>query len=161
MEIFCTVKSAIDSGDTVECSVFMLQRLKLEPGMQLDQRRDTGEGPATVASWEFIRQTDKSIILKKGDLGADFIEPADGFYAPIPVKSAPAPQEELPMSQEPVSKSENAVSVLMFAGKNWKWVPTNLDFWADYAQVGELTINGKAYTIFKLAEGFAAKEKVS
>ena len=71
------------------------------------------------------------------------------------------------MSQEPVSKSENAVSVLMFAGKNWKlaspkkWVPTNLDFWADYAQVGELTINGKAYTIFKLAEGFAAKEKVS
>ena len=163
MDIFCTVRSATDNGDNVECSVFMLRRLNLKPGVQLDQRRDTGEGPSIVASWEFVSQTDKTLVLKKGDLGAYFIEQSDGFYANVPedVIAEHKTEEHQPMNQDIASQS-----VLIFAGKNWKlaspkkWVSASI-LLDETAHVGELSINGKQYDIFKLNEGFAAKEKAS
>ena len=57
-------------------------------------------------------------------------------------------------------------AVLIFGGKNWKlaspkkWVAASLSL-DGLAAVGELAINGKEYIIYKLTEGFAAKEKAA
>jgi hypothetical protein len=166
MDLFCTVKSATDNGDRVECSVFMLQNLRLEPGTQVDQHRETNGESVIVASWELVEQTNTTLILKRGELGAEAIDIADGFYAQLPVEVKPSKKD--PMEYK-ITKNgpPPPEAVLVFAGKNWKlaspkkWVPTTgLDL-GSCQKVGELTIHGKLYHVFKLNEGFAASQSAS
>lgn len=152
MEILCTTKSAVNNGETVECSIFLLQDWKLEPGTIVEQRRNTGQEIETVARWELVAITPKSLILKRVILGAESIEMADYFYAMPPIET------------KPVVTSLQSTPVLVFGGKNWKlaspkkWVPANLVV-EGYPSVGELNIEGKDYVVLKLTDGFAARLK--
>jgi hypothetical protein len=152
MELFCTAKSAVEVGDTIECTAFILRDRKLEPGTKLEQRRDGDEGPMVIASWELVELTTKSLILKKGDGSMDSIQSADGFYVEALIEEKPI---EVP-----------TMSVLVFSGKNWKlasakkWVPMDLAV-DGCPSVGEMSIGGKEYVILKLAEGFAARLKTA
>lgn len=40
MEMFCTIKTAIQVGENVECSAFVLQRKSLAKGTEVQQLRD-------------------------------------------------------------------------------------------------------------------------
>lgn len=154
MELLCTAKTAVDNGETVECSVFMLRDWQLQPGDKIEQRRDTGQALETVATWEFVSQTPNKLILKRVILGAETIEMADGFYVVPPVED------------KPVVAGLPSTPVLVFGGKNWKlaspkkWVPATLVI-DGYPSVGELNIGGKDYEVLKLNEGFAARLKAA
>lgn len=148
MQLFCTVKSSIEVGETVECSVFVLQNRRLEPGTRMEQRRND----VVIASWELIaQQTANSLSLKKS-FPADSIEFADSFYAEGQIVEAPMETEPLP--------------VFIFGGKNWKlasvkkWVPGKLAV-DGYETVGEIKINGKDCDVFKLPDCFVARPKAA
>ena len=176
MELFCTVKTAVDNGDAVECSAFILRNYQLKPGSKVEQIRSA----EVLAVWEVVEQTPRGIILKS-ERKAGSMEFGDELYterpAPDPTpEPVPAPIKQKPIVQEKQPKdpimTTTPKAVLVFAGKNWKlaspkkWVPMNLQL-DGYASVGEINISGKLYTVFKVTQYgdmpdcFAAQEKES
>jgi hypothetical protein len=112
MEVFCSVKTVIENGDSLECSVFILQKWKFESGTIFEQRREDN----VVATLELVEQTAKALVFKKTDTSIEF---GDILYVEPPV-------EIVPIVTSP------DIDVLVFSGKNWKlaspkkWVPTRL-----------------------------------
>jgi len=147
----------------------MLRNWPLPPGSRLEQRREE----ELIAVWELVAQKAHSLVLKlEGNDGSN-IELADGFYAEKPADSFDVLDDRAARAVVAIDDKHiggymaGMVSgpVLMFAGKNWKlaspkkWIPMNLAV-DGYSVVGELKLNGKEYSVFKLPEGFAAKEKI-
>jgi hypothetical protein len=158
MELICTARGeVIESEGTLECAVFLLRMEPLDVGTKLEQRRITGDEQILIATWELVSQTGKTLVLKKQ---SEYnIELADSFFAEVPA----APIRVLTHTPTRAPESAATYPVLVFAGKNWKlaspkkWVPMNLSL--DGCDIiGQITIAGKNYSVFRLPDGFAAYE---
>lgn len=138
------MKNATETDNGIECSVFMLQNKQVPEGTKLEQRREESK----IAEWELISHTPKSILLKKEHL-SDTIEFSDSFY----IEQS---------DEEVISKEMTLTPVYVFSGKNWKlaspkkWVKMNLNV-EGCEKVGDIKIEGKDCTVFKLTDCFAAK----
>ena len=148
VDLFCTIKNVIVKDDCIECSIFLLQNWKLDPGTILEQRRDG----AIITTQELVSYTNKLMTLKKSDNEILF---GDTFYAEAPFIE--------------VKEVTQLSKVLAFSGKNWrlastkKWKQSEISL-EGCKRVGELSVNGKDYDVYKIEDEnnpttFAAKLK--
>ncbi len=151
MLLLGTIKEAVDSGDAVECSAFILRVFQLNPGDNIQQIRES----VVVATWQIVKKTARGFILKDpaGAMKAESFQFGDEIHV-----------EEPAIEEKEMEHPKEAVKVFVFSGKNWKlaspkkWVPMSMDL-NGHTPVGEINLSGKLHTVYKLPDCFAAQEK--